>query len=68
MEFTVDYDMTFLVAMSRLPDKNSSGEWELTLASGLRLQLTVVGKAWWQEREADDHDAPGSQEAERDGG
>lgn len=41
-----------------MPGKNNSGEEWLVWALSLGIQLIVVGSAWWQECEAEDHSAP----------
>lgn len=58
IQFTVDYVIAFLVAMSKCPARTIQGKSGLFGAPSLGIQLIVVGSAWWQECEAEDHSAP----------
>lgn len=59
IQFTVDYVIiAFLVAVSKYQARTIQGKSGFLGAPSLGIQIIVVGSAWCQECEAEDHSAP----------
>lgn len=59
IQFIVDYVISaFLVAVSKYQARTVQGKSGFLGPPSLGIQTIVVGSAWWQEREAEDHSAP----------